>query len=168
VRLTEEFEIFDGVIIPPGDYDNTDAEVEFAAWRSRPVSGFFFAGAGDFYDGTRRRLGAGVVVRFNKHVELDTSYRVNRVRLPFGDFDTNLWVTRVQYGFTPRLFGSALVQWNDVTDDIDLNLRLDWIHHPGADLFIVYNQSSNTDRLPGEPQTNFRQGIVKLTWLFQF
>ena len=67
-----------------------------------------------------------------------------------------------------RLFGSALLQWNGETDDLDLNLRLDFIHHPGADLFLVYNESRSVPRTPGEPHTRFREGIAKLTWLLQF
>ena len=167
-RLTEEFEIIDGVAIPPGDYDNTAVELNFATWRARRLAGSGFVNHGDFFDGQRTIVGVGLVARFNRHISLESSFNRNRVRMPFGDFDTNLWINRLKFAFTPNLFGSALIQWNDLTDDIDLNLRVDWIHMPGADLFVVYNESYSTDPAPGEPRSNGREAIVKLTWLFQF
>ena len=75
---------------------------------------------------------------------------------------------RFNVSFSPNLALNSFIQYVDTEDLISMNTRFNWIYKPGADLFIVYNQSTNTDRLPGEPQTNFRQGIVKLTWMFQF
>jgi hypothetical protein len=167
-RLTEPFEIREGIVVPPGDYDQDFALIEATAWESRRVSGGVLGGAGALYDGRLTSVGAELRVRVNEHVTIETEWTENRVRLPFGDFDTTLAIARLNYGLTPRLFGSALVQWNNETDDLDLNLRLDFIHHPGADLFLVYNESRNTPRAPGEPATLLREGIAKLTWMFQF
>lgn len=167
-RLTEAFEIREGIVIPPGDYDQDLASVEAATWESRRVSGGVRGGYGAFYDGRLTTFGARLRVRVNAHATIETEWTENWVRLPVGDFDTRLAIARVNYGFTSRLFGSALVQWNDETDDLDLNLRVDFIHHPGADLFLVYNEARNTPRAPGEPATRLREGIAKLTWMFQF
>lgn len=167
-RLYEPFEIYPGVTVPAGDYDNDTAEIGVSSFDGRRYSGGASVSHGAFYGGTLTSLGLEFTARFNRYVTLSSRYRQNRVRLPDGDFDTNLWINEIEYAFTSTLFGTVLLQWNDVTDDIDLNFRFRWRHHPGSDLFIVYNESRNTNRLPGEPISNFRQGIVKLTWAIFF
>jgi hypothetical protein len=167
-RINEDFEIADGVIIPPGDYDNDIFEFFFNTYSGRRVFGFGSINYGDFFDGNRTQVGGGFTTRFNEHLSVSTRYFYNRVRMPYGDFDTNLWITGVDYAFSPELFGGALIQWNDQSDTLDLNLRMDFIHTPGSDLFIVFNQEINTSKDDDERRTNRRGGIVKLTYLFQF
>jgi hypothetical protein len=167
-RINEDFFIAEDVVIPPGDYNNNIVELYFNTFNGRRVFGFGNINYGNFFGGHRTQMGGGVTTRFNQHLSLATSYFYNRVRLPGGDFDTNLWITQVDYAFSPELFGGALIQWNDQSDTLDLNLRLDFIHTPGSDLFVVYNQELNTSKNDGEPRTNRRGGIVKATYLFQF
>jgi hypothetical protein len=167
-RIPGDFEIARGVVIPAGDYESERIEASFQTWTARPLALSGFVNTGTFFDGRRRVFGGGVTARFSHHLRVATQYVHNQVRIPFGDFDTRLWITRVSYAFTPALFGGALVQWNDVTDDLDLNLRLDFIYRPGSDLFLVYNESFNTDRAAGEPRSNRRAGVMKLTYLLRF
>jgi hypothetical protein len=177
-RINSDFTIFsrndddpdNDVVIPPGDYLNDIYDLSFNTFNGRKVSGWGSINYGNFFDGHRTSGAVGFTTRFNPHLSLSSRFFHNRFRLPFGDFDTNLWITQVDYAFSPDLFGGALLQWNDSTDTLDLNLRLDFIHTPGSDLFIVYNQSFNTskDVDEGDTRTNSRGGIVKATYLFHF
>ena len=168
--MTQDFLIAEreGVVIPAGDYQNTAAELNFSTFSGRRTSGFGLFNYGAFFDGRQKTLGGGITARFSAHLSVNTGATLNRVRLPGGTFERTLWITRVNYGLSPSLFGGALIQWNTETNDLDLNLRLDFIHTPGSDLFVVYNESLNTDRERETPRSNSRAGIVKLTYLFHF
>ncbi len=172
-RIAEEFPIspegvFPVVLIPPGDYEYDRTQVELNTWPARPVSASAFVSFGTFLGGRRTATGGTLTARFTEHLSISSNYTHNQFRVPLGEFDTRLWITRVKVAFTPELFGGVLIQWNDSSDDLDFNLRLDFIHTPGSDLFLVYNESLNTDRDTAEPRSNRREGIVKLTYLFQF
>ncbi|MSR36084.1 MAG: hypothetical protein EXR95_05485 [Gemmatimonadetes bacterium] len=47
---------------------------------------------------------------------------------------------RVSYDLTTTLFGSALVQYDDQSGVVVSNVRLNWVHAPLSDLFLVYTE----------------------------
>jgi hypothetical protein len=167
-RLILPFEIFPGVVVPPGDYPMQQASVYANTFQGRRLWSDFTALSGSFYGGRKTTLTEALTAKFSPHFSIETHYEWDKVRLPEGDFDVNLWITRFNVAVSPKLFGSALLQINDVTDDIDLNLRVDWIHHPGSDLFFVYDESRNLRPRIDEPTVNLRDATLKLTYLFHF
>ncbi len=174
-RLTAGFDIFPDpvhrekdIIIPPGDYSFSSAALYVNTFQGRRVLSSSTLVAGTFYGGRKTSIAEDLTVNFGPHFSVNTHYDYNHVLLPEGNFDTNLWITRFNVAVSPKLFGSALLQANDIPDDLDLNLRVDWIHHPGADLFFVYNESHNLRRREGEPASNGRDATFKLTYLFTF
>jgi len=65
---------------------------------------------------------------------------------------------------------NALVQWDDVSKSLQANIRIDWIHTPGSDLFVVFNTGYQTGVLLDPRDTRWlqRTGVVKLTYLKAF
>ena len=71
-----------------------------------------------------------------------------------------------------KLFGEALVQYDNFTRNLQSNIRIDWIHTPGSDLFIVFNTSYffplDNDEL-FDPNRNViltdRAAVAKVTYL---
>jgi hypothetical protein len=61
---------------------------------------------------------------------------------------------------------SGLVQRNSLDGKLVTNLRLNFIHHAGSDLFVVFNE----DRRDGVPRrfVASRGLAVKLTYLTRF
>ena len=64
----------------------------------------------------------------------------------------------------------ALLQWDDVSNEFQANVRLDWIHTPGSDLFLVLDTGYLTGALDDPRDTRWlrRTGVVKLTYLRVF
>ena len=81
-----------------------------------------------------------------------------------GRFTTELMGARFVYGFSPYAFFNAYVQYNAETGRVSSNVRFNWTHSPLSDLYIVYNDTRDTER--GEPIE--RAIIVKFTNLFNF
>ncbi len=164
-RLDEPFEMHRGAEVPAGEHRFDQAGVWFETNASRPVSVNAWAEGGAFYDGDR--MSHGVTLRLNpgRHFRSQTSWSHNDIDLPSGAFATNLVRQRLQYAFTPELSTAALVQWSDAAELLGANLRLGWTYRPGADLFLVLNQTWDAPGL-GSRTMRDRQAILKLTYLF--
>ncbi len=162
-QLDLPFEIVPGVIIPPGEYHFDAFKLEAQSDQSRPVWGLVHLDIGDFWDGKQKvwRFQAGwrAGARFAASLQLDR----NDIELPAGDFVADIWRARIAYDFNTRLFLSGLLQYDNITDQFLSNVRLNFIHTPGADLFLVYNER----RLTEDPTLIDRSIILKFTQLFR-
>ncbi len=167
-RLDEPFEITDDVTIPPGDY-------RFGRWNlfarlanQRPVSGQVRASFGPFYDGTRTQARYDGRIELSSRFSMEPRIDLNWVKLPGGDFQTNLIGGRLNFTLTPRAAASALLQYNSSDGSIAANVRLRWEYSPGSDVFLVYNEGRNTlDDGPTSGLLN-RSIVFKLTRLVRF
>ena len=119
---------------------------------------------GGFFGGTRKNLTLTGGARLGPRLAITAAWNRNDVELPQGDFVTDLLRSRISYDFSTRLFLAALVQYDNQTDQVLSNVRLNFIHTPGADLFVVYNES----RLAHDADLIDRTIIVKLTHLLRF
>ena len=91
----------------------------------------------------------------------------NWVTLPWGDFTSTVVSGRNTYTLTPRMFVSALFQYNSSTHALSTNARLRWEYQAGSELFVVY--SDGRDTVPkGFPRLMNRAFIIKINRLFRF
>ena len=120
-----------------------------------------------FYDGTRLNMSAAVGARVSSRFSTELQYNRNDVKMPWGDFLVNLSTLRFDYTFSPRLTVRSLTQYNTSTHEVSNNVRFNFIYRPGSDIYIVYNDLSQT----GLPADIFgrkdRQFVVKATYLLQ-
>jgi hypothetical protein len=165
-RLLSPFRIRTNASIPEGDYKYLRYSANFSTNPGRMVSGNGNTSWGEFWNGTSRSMGGGMVMKFSRHLGVDLNYSRNAVDLPIanGTFTTNLVSTRAVYAFTSRAFLNAFVQYNADTHQISSNIRFNIAHRPLSDLFLVYNDRRDTRN----NQLLERAFIVKLTNLFTF
>jgi hypothetical protein len=109
-------------------------------------------------------MGGSLDMRPSYHLNVDLSYSRNHVTLPGGEFTTQLLGARLLYGFSPRAFVNAFVQYNADTHQVSSNLRFNFTHHPLSDIYVVYNDRRDTTG----GQLLERAFIVKITNLFNF
>ncbi|HEX9659813.1 MAG TPA: hypothetical protein VGA18_05900, partial [Rhodothermales bacterium] len=71
-----------------------------------------------------------------------------------------------------KLFARALIQYDNFARDLQANIRVDWIHTPGSDLFLVFNTSyhvTDDDEDVFDPRKdvilNNHAAVLKLTYL---
>ena len=160
--LTEPFEIRPGIIIPKGAYRFNRPRVSYTSNQSRRIVFIASEKWGDFYSGTRSETQAGLTIRPNPHLLIDLTNTYNRVRLPQGDFSTNLFGGRVSYNFSRRLLTSVFAQLNSAAQLSSLNCRLRYIFRPYSDLFVIYNQTTGRGLERQSHQLQF-----KLTYYLQ-
>lgn len=162
--VKEPFEIAEGVVVPAGTYDHEEGQLVFFTNQGAPVAFQMRVVAGGFFGGDRRSYSPTITARWGETLTSEIGWRHNDIDLPGGAFETNLGRLRLTYAVTSSLFVQALVQYNDVDDDLSLNLRLSWIQRANTGLFVVYNERNEFGRTAAERSE--RSLIVKFSRLF--
>jgi hypothetical protein len=168
------------VAIEPGGYSFDAVSAQFTFGSQRAISGSVTLQAGEFYDGTIQSLtlGPGPMtsagrISILKQLTMEPALSITRIELPAATFTTRLARTRIDYGFTPLMFASALLQYNTADRAFSTNLRFRWEYAPGSELFLVYTDERDTTDDPLAPPTYVRglknrAFVVKINRLFRF
>lgn len=125
--------------IEPGDYRFNEWNVEVGTGNQRMFSGFFAWTHGDFYNGDRDNFGVGFNWNQSRYFRMGVDYNWNDIRLPQGDFTIRLTSLNTQVAFSSQLFWVSLLQYDNVSEVLGINTRLQWIPKAGQEGFIVLN-----------------------------
>ena len=165
--LREPFQIYPGIFVPMGTYDNAEAQLVMMTDQSAKASLSLQTFMGGFFSGDRVTLSPTIRLRPSEGFNMELAYQWNNVNLPQGEFETNLVRTRFSYSFTTRIFTQALVQYNDRADLWSMNLRFGWLQAANTGLFIVYNDSHGLyDLFPDRAERTDRSLTLKFSRLF--
>jgi hypothetical protein len=159
--LTRPFEIRPGIVIPPGAYHFNRPSVQYESDFSKRVIFGVSEQWGDFYSGTRSESEVSLTLRPTDHLLLSVDDTYNLVRLPQGDFSTNLLAGRASYNFSRKLLTNVFVQLNSSAQLTAINARLRYIFRPHSDFYFIYNQSTGKGL-----ERPSRQVQVKITYHF--
>ncbi len=166
--LLRPFAVANGVTIAPDGYNFNDVTVSYRMGQQRPVSGTLSLQRGAFYNGTITAYGyTGARVSIREQLSVEPGVSINDVSLPVGHFTTTLLRARSDYGFSPRMFASALIQYSSGDRLFSSNLRFRWEYLPGSELFVVYTDERDTLK-PGYPELRNRAFVVKANRLLRF
>ena len=145
--VVESFPIYPGVEVPVGTYNHKEAQIVGFTNKAAPVWLDGQVRAGGFFGGERLATTAGVNIRAGQTLNTSLYWVRNDVRLPWGNFETNLVRTRASYSFSPSLYLQALLQYNDRAQIWSTNLRFGWVGPSNTGLFIVFNDTQDLDDL---------------------
>src|SRR5687768_46179 len=128
------------IFVEPGRYEFKEHFILANTNSAAPFSMNLRYGSGDFYDGYRRNYTIGGTLRMNQHFNVSLSDQINDIALGSGSYVTHLVTGRVNVYFTTKIFVNALLQYNTDTRQWSSNARLDIIHRPLSDIYLVYNE----------------------------
>ncbi len=166
--------------IAKGGYGFSDVSLSYSFGAQRRASGTVKVQAGEFYDGTIRSITIGpgstmapARIAVFKRLAVEPTFTVTRIERPTASFTTRLARARVDYGFTPLMFASGLVQYNSADRAFSTNLRFRWEYAPGSELFLVYTDERDVrDDRYATPTTvrglKNRAVVVKISRLFRY
>jgi len=153
------------VSIPVGSYKFDEATFTYNTNPAKRFYERFSWNPMQFYGGTKQAMTAAIGVRATKSLSSELNFSRNDVKMPWGDFISNLAILRVDYALSPRATVRSLTQYNSLTHEVTNNLRFNFIYRPGSDIYIVYSDLQQT----GLPQAVFapsdRQLVVKMNYL---
>ncbi len=126
----------------PGDYRFNEQSIGFSTAQQRLYSGGLRFTSGDFYNGSRNNIGASFAWVPSRFFVMSARFDWNDISLPQGDFITRLASVTTQVAFSNTLFWVNLVQYDNVSEEIGVNTRLQWIPEAGQEGFIVLNYNT--------------------------
>ena len=151
-----------------GAYEFSTLALRYSLGAQRRLGGATTLEHGGFYGGDRTTLSfTGGRFEVTNQLQLQPGISINWVSLPEGDFTAQQVQTRAVYTITPRAFVAALFQYNSDRRTLSTNLRLRWEYQPGAELFVVYNDTRDTLG-SGFPDLANRAVVVKISPLLRF
>ena len=160
--LVEDFEILPGLTVPAGEYRYESALIYVGIGASRPLSGELSVRWGEFYDGDREDYTITLALRPEPTWGVTMRAERTDLHLPAGDARVHVAALGLELTPTARIFASTLLQWDSVSDELGVNLRLRWTLAPGQDVYLSLNRLFLNEEK--EFSTTAREDIVKVAW----
>jgi hypothetical protein len=164
--LEKPFPIATGVTIPASGYGFQNVTASYQLGQQRRVSGTMSITRGSFFGGTQATAAYRGRLAIATRLAIEPVVSVNWIDLPQGTFTTKLVSTRVTAPLTPRMFVSALLQYNSSNKTFSNNIRLRWEYQPGSELFVVYSEGRDIGSGRFTELAN-RGFVVKINRLFR-
>jgi hypothetical protein len=130
---------------------------------------------GNYYNGKIFNITSTVNYRYQPYALMSVTVNYNRVRLPQGFNSSDLWLIspRTDITFSKNVFFTTAIQYNNQSNNMNVNARFQWRFKPVSDLFLVYTDNYFTqdyttaeNRFFSAFQTKNRALVLKLTyWL---
>ena len=155
--LLEPFEVYPGVIVPPGQYAGFHTAFAGNTDRRKTLS---FSGNwnyGAFLSGNQNVIVPSVTYRLGGTFSATARWQRSDIDLPEGAFVANLGTLRATYNFNTLVNVQGLIQYNDRTERWSTNIRFNWQQTAATGLYVVYN---DTEAINGLGPVN-RAFIVK-------
>ena len=158
--------------IPVGGYHYNDVVMSYNMGQQRRLSGNIGLQLGEYYNGTIKSLTFSQArYAILKQFSVEPRLSITRVDLPATSFTTKQVGARTDYGFSPRMFASALLQYSSADHTFSSNVRFRWEYRPGSEFFVVWTDEQDTNPLEplrGSVALRNRAFVVKMTRLFRF
>jgi hypothetical protein len=158
--VVDAFEISEDVFVQPGTYKHVESQFILMTNRSKAVAFNLRSVIGGSFGGTRYLNSGTLSLRRGDRFNAAFTYMYNKVNLPVGDFNANVFISQLSYSFKPNIYIQGLVQNNTVNKLWAANLRFGWLQRANTGLFVVYNHNLQD----GSPLNN--SFIVKYTRMF--
>ncbi len=165
-RIDESFELGDDVEVPAGDYDLWQVFLFANTSSNRPVVFGTQSIAQGTFGGQMLSLNGNLTLNPNANVSISARFNRNFVDVPDGSFTADVASVRLSYAFSTRLIANTLLQYNNLDNSVSANVRINFIHSPGSDLFIVFNERRGEDNSLWA--FDDRGGVLKVTYLARF
>ncbi len=140
-RLPDDFEIRDGIVIPAGDYEYTHSNVIFVSDARRTLSGTLDVLWGGFYAGRKTSLSFSLTAAPKEGLKIGGGWDVDWVRLPQGDFSSQILNGDIAWSFSNSLLFQSLFQWDKEEKSLAANLRLSWEYRDQSWFYFIVNPS---------------------------
>ena len=155
------------IFIEPGRYEFNRRGIRMQTANQRPVSFFLGGGIGGFYNGERNNVNTNIRLQGKKFI-IEAGYEFNDISLPQGDFITRLVTLNTQYAFSSNLYWVSLAQYDNISEVLGINTRLQWIPEAGQEAFIVLNYNLEDIDKDNEFQSMSTDLSVKFRYTFRF
>ncbi len=170
-NVPKDFSLSDQAEIPRGKYDYVDLNMELSTPSGNPLYTTLILNTGSFYDGRRFSFGLSPSWSVLSDLSLSLDYEYNHMKFPDRSQELTSHIARIRILYMMSIPFSAMgfIQYNSAKDSVIANIRFRYNPREGIDLYLVYNESMNTDRYsfyPALPVSDSRTVLLKFTYTF--
>ncbi|MFW6200684.1 MAG: DUF5916 domain-containing protein [Gemmatimonadota bacterium] len=157
--LTRTFSLSPDASVPVGSYWFTEGQVRYNAPMGALIRPSVSVSGGQYFDGDRISFNVSPTWSVNRHLQLGGTYELNRIRFDLRDqeFTSHIGRLRSNVTFTTATSTAAFIQYNSAEDLVVANLRFHYNPREGNDLYIVWNETLNADRVAFSPERPLSQ-----------
>ena len=172
-NVLEDFSLSDEAEIPAGRYRFFDLNFTFTTPSTKTTYLEGSLDAGSFYGGRRISLGISPRWDISSSLEISGFYEFDRATFPERNqkFIAHIGRLRILAMLSTKFSAAAFIQYGSADNAVTANVRIRYNPREGSDVYIVYNDGLNTDRLseiPALPRSMGRTLLVKYTYTFNF
>ena len=165
--MPEEFPIFREILIPKGDYLEYRAGIELSTKPGRNISGALIVSQGGFFGVSRLEVSPSILWKVNKYLTLSQTFVSNRIQFGQEDFNINLTRTRIGFSLNTSFSASAVLQYDNDSQDFGMNFRAGYLFKEGTELFVVYNEIMDRSSQSGLAELRDRSLLIKFTYMLR-
>ena len=166
-RVLEDFELFDRLNVPAGDYQFDRYRAEIATGKQRPVQVVLSVQDGGFFGGDRLEKFLELQWRQSEYLFVAATFTENDVKLPSGSFTSHLASLRADMAFNSRWSWSNLLQYDNTAEAVGINSRLRYMPQAGRELLFVLNHGYSVDPLNHLTSIG-NELILKFSYTFRY
>ena len=159
--IKESFDLY-GAKVPVGDYKFNNLTLYFRGDRTKLIALNGNASIGGYFNGTRNSYGVSATLKPGYRFSVDMGVNKNFIELPGNSVSADVYTLKIKYNHSVKMLNKLYFQYNAADEKLVTNFRMNFIHAPLSDLFLVY---SNISDLKGDEKDN---GMIalKFTKLF--
>ncbi len=168
-RISQPFNIYKNVVIPPGVYHFARHQITFGSGEDRRFTFNLFERFGTYYTGHLNEAAVRTNYRPSPRFSVFSTARWNRFTLSQGNFSVVLASVQASYSFSRFLTTSTLVQMDTANRQaVSANIRLRYNYRPDSDLYVIYNVGTRFASLGAANPEQLRETrfAVKFTYSF--
>ena len=153
--IKSSFELY-GAKVPEGRYKFNNLSLYYRGDRTKFITLNGNASLGEYFHGTRNSIGLSTSIKGGYRLIVDMGMNKNYVKFPDAEVNADVYTLKIKYNHSVKFLNTLYFQYNDADQKLVTNFRMNFIHAPLSDLFIVY---SNISDLEGEEKDN---GMISL------
>jgi hypothetical protein len=165
VYLTDTFDASgrDSIFLAANtDYSFNQVSLCYQSDRRKDLSLLINPVIGQHYNGSIYSINGALTYAFRPYGSIAFNYSYNYIDLPEIQSSLILLGPRIDITFTKKIFLTTFLQYNNQTDNFNVNARLQWRFKPVSDFFLVYTDNYYASDFTGKD----RAIVAKFTyWL---
>jgi hypothetical protein len=156
------------VEIPEGRYEFDEAGFELVSAPQRSFAASVNYRQGEFFNGERTAAAGEILWKPDPRFNMRFRYDWNDIELPQGDFTARLFQIATEVAITLNLTWVNLLQYDNASEVLGVNSRLQWIPKAGQKGFIVLNHNMQDFDKDNSFQSAVSDLSVKFSYTFRF
>ncbi len=166
--LFQDFEIAPGVILAPGRYEFRAQAIDIRTAGFRKFTGRLAYVYGGFFSGDQKRIIGELTWQPSPKFRSRWGLALSDVDLPEGAFTSRLVTAGIDWVMSSRLSWVNLIQYDNFSETVGVNMRLHWIPESGRDFFFVINHTLEDFDRDNSFHSTFSDATAKISYTFRF